>query len=386
MNGDRKKTALSEQMEQLAKQVMEPRTDMRSAALEREFPSFFEVVQGLEREREVLSPDPGTRERIRQTLFETAGTAKAPVRPRNVARKWMFVATAACFLFVILPAAGFSSPTMAEKLKSIPLIRSVFSLFKDETLHIAGEKGLVAPSSQSVTVNGIIVTMNEVFYDGSRIDIGYAIQMPETANETEALKIARNIKIWQFTVDDSDKPVPYKGSQDVERVDGNLFAGIKHIELREPLPDKFTLHAKVAFDDDLADPKTSAQLDIPVVKQMKPGDSAELSLNISKTMQNGYVFEVESVKLTPASTTILLKEIPPDDKPYEPAYRLLNDKGEAIEEVEETLTWDEKGIWRRFVIPLRERPESVKLIPSMNGVEETEKAVTIPLKADSQNK
>ncbi|MEJ8547390.1 DUF4179 domain-containing protein [Brevibacillus borstelensis] len=386
MNGDSRKTASSEQMEQLSKQIMEPRTDLRSDALEREFSGFIEVVQELEREREALSSDPGTRARIRQTLFETAGTTKAPVRPQSVARKWMFAATAACFLFVILLAAGFSSPTMAEKLKSIPLVRSVFSLFKDETLHIAGEKGLVAPASQSVTVNGITVTVNEVFYDGSRIDIGYAIEMPKTANETEALKMARNIKIWQFTVDDPDKPVHYKGSQDVERADGNLFAGMKHIELAEPLPEKFTLHARVAFGDDLEDPKTSGQLDIPVAKQMKSEDSAELSPEISQTMQSGYVFEVESVTLTPASTTVLLKEIPPDDKPYEPAYRLINDKGEAIEEAEETLTYDEKGIWRRFVIPFRERPESVKLIPSMNGVEETDKAVIIPLKADSQNK
>ncbi|WNF05918.1 DUF4179 domain-containing protein [Brevibacillus borstelensis] len=386
MNGDRRKTASFEQTEQLAKQMMKPRTDLQSDDLEREFPGFIEVVQGLEREREALSPGSGTRERIRQTLFETAGTTKAPVRQRRVARKWMFAATAACFFFVILIAAGFSSPTMAEKLKSIPLIRSVFSLFKDETLHIAGEKGLVTPASQSVTVNGITVTVNEVFYDGSRIDIGYAIQVPEATSETEALEIARNIKIWEFTVDDSDKPVPYKGSQDVERVDKNLFAGMKHMEVTVPLPDKFTFHAKVSVGDDLSDPKTTGQLDIPVVKQMKPGDGAKLSPDISQTMESGYVFEVESVTLTPASTTILLKEIPPDDKPYDPAYRLLNDKGEAIEEAEETLTWDEKGIWRRFVIPLRERPESVKLIPSMNGVEETNKAVVIPLKTDSQNK
>ncbi|GAB1532056.1 hypothetical protein YSY22_34780 [Brevibacillus formosus] len=379
---------MSEQTERLVKQIIEPPTptDLRSDVLERDFPGFSEVVQKLEQERERLSSDPGTRARIRQTLFETAATTKAPVRWRNAAKKWIFVATGACILFVILLAAGFSSTTMAEKLKNIPLIRSVFDMFKDETLHIAEEKGLVTPTSQSVTVNGITVTVNEVFYDGTRLDIGYSIQMPKTKNETEALKMARNIKIWQYSVDDSDKAINYKGSQEVERVDENLFAGMRHVEFAEPLPDKFTLHAKVAFGDDLTDPKTTAQLDIQVEKQMKPEDGATLSPEISQTMQSGFVFKVESVIMTPASTTILLKETPPDDKPYGPAYTLLNDKGGVIEGGEETSYLDERGIWRRFVIPFRERSKSIKLIPSMNGVEESDKAVIIPLKADSHYK
>ncbi|MEJ8547391.1 DUF4179 domain-containing protein [Brevibacillus borstelensis] len=144
-----------------------------------------------------------------------------------------------------------------------------------------------AQASPSVTVNGMTVTVNEVFYDGSRIDIGYTIQIPKTVNEAEALKIARNIKIWQFNVDNSDKPIQYKGSQEVERVNGNLFKGIRNIELTEPLPDKFTLHAKVAFGNDVTDPKTSAQLDIPVAKQQKPGDGAGLSPKVSPSTQSG---------------------------------------------------------------------------------------------------
>ncbi|CAM5798012.1 DUF4179 domain-containing protein [Brevibacillus borstelensis] len=150
-----------------------------------------------------------------------------------------------------------------------------------------GAQTKAAQASPSVTVNGMTVTVNEVFYDGSRMDIGYAIQMPKAQNEAEALKMAQNIKLWQFTVDNSDKPVPYKGSQEVERVNGNLFKGIRNIEFTEPLPDKFTLHAKVAFGNDVTDPKTTGQLDIPVAKQQKPGDGAGLSPKVSPSTQSG---------------------------------------------------------------------------------------------------
>ncbi|WP_161785209.1 DUF4179 domain-containing protein [Brevibacillus borstelensis] len=150
-----------------------------------------------------------------------------------------------------------------------------------------GAQTKAAQASPSVTVNGMTVTVNEVFYDGSRMDIGYAIQMPKTQNEAEALKMAQTIKLWQFTVDNSDKPVPYKGSQEVERVNGNQFKGIRNIEITEPLPDKFTLHAKVAFGNDVTDPKTTGELDIPVAKQQKSGVGAGLSPKGSPSGQSG---------------------------------------------------------------------------------------------------
>lgn len=379
MKEDSQNTA-SPEIEHFAKWIEAPQSELRSDVLARDFPDFARVVQELEREREAHSPDAELRARVRKGLFESRGRKDATARRRKAWKKWTGAAAAASFLFAILITIGFSSPTMAEKLKSIPLIKSIFSLFEDQTLQIANDKGLVTPINQSATYNGITVTVNEVFYDGARLDLGYLIRVPQGTSQEEARKISRNIRLLEFTLDDSDKPLPYKGGGEVKQVEDYLFAVVKNVEFNDPLPDKFTLHAKLSMDEDPGNQQGVQKLDIPVVKQIKAEDAVTLTPGTTQTLSSKFSFKVESVALTPVSTTVLLKEIPPDDKPYGPSYTLLNDKGEKIEQVEETSYFDDNGLWRKFVIPFKERPPFIKLIPSMDGVEEPDKAVTIPLK------
>ncbi|MFS0558197.1 DUF4179 domain-containing protein [Brevibacillus sp. 179-C9.3 HS] len=365
---------VSEQIESFAKWLEAPHSELRSEALAYEAPEIMDVVKQLERESGLHTPDEATEARIKSHLFAATSTAQ-PSRPRHSLRRILLASTSvASFLIVVVLALGFSSPTLAEKLQNVPLLNSIFRMFQDEALHSANEKGMITAVNQSTVVNGITVTVNEVFYDGIRLDIGYLIRMPESMDKTTAKEIAERIVLKEFTMADETSA---GWSSKVKQMEDHLFAGVTNITLGGAWPDQFVMQAQL-FDH--VDVHTTWNLKIPVAKQFTAKDSQTLTPNITQSMRSQYKFEVTEVTVTPVSTTILLKEIPPDDKLYQPSYTLSDPKGKEIPIVEENLNYDENGISRKFILSFKETPEYVQLIPHMDGEAEPEKSIKISLK------
>ncbi|TVX93632.1 DUF4179 domain-containing protein [Paenibacillus agilis] len=89
----------------------------------------------------------------------------------NIWKKALIGTTVAAVVGGILLGSGFVSPVMAEALKHIPLIGSVFQNHNDAGLKRAVEKNLVAPLQQSVTHDGVTLAAKEMIYDGSRLSL-----------------------------------------------------------------------------------------------------------------------------------------------------------------------------------------------------------------------
>nr|WP_106783079.1 DUF4179 domain-containing protein [Lysinibacillus timonensis] len=93
-----------------------------------------------------------------------------------------FVAVAVISFGVI--GSGFVSPTMAQVLKEVPIIGSIFSHSSDSSIQIIDEKGLASALNETVTNNGVSLTITEAYFGGGRLALGYMIESDEAVLET----------------------------------------------------------------------------------------------------------------------------------------------------------------------------------------------------------
>ena len=93
--------------------------------------------------------------------------------------------SAAVIGFGIFIASASISPAMAKVASHIPIIGTFFNDVNDEGLRIAGQKGLTQMVDQTAKDNGITLTMNEIFYDGTRLTFGYTQESTFAIGEIE---------------------------------------------------------------------------------------------------------------------------------------------------------------------------------------------------------
>ncbi|WP_090737128.1 DUF4179 domain-containing protein [Paenibacillus sp. Mc5Re-14] len=78
-------------------------------------------------------------------------------------------AASAALIGVMIIGSAFVSPTMAESLKQVPLVDSVFKLAGDLGLQTADQKGLATSVNLSVTHSGITLKVPQIIFDGTRL-------------------------------------------------------------------------------------------------------------------------------------------------------------------------------------------------------------------------
>ncbi|MFC6651322.1 DUF4179 domain-containing protein [Paenibacillus rhizoplanae] len=101
-------------------------------------------------------------------------------RPKDISKhrrkhSWLYrviisAASVAAGLVIII-SLGFISPAMAETLKQLPFLESVFNLVGDAGLQKANKAGLTTNVQQSVTQDGTTISVSEQMYDGSRLSV-----------------------------------------------------------------------------------------------------------------------------------------------------------------------------------------------------------------------
>ncbi|MET3938854.1 hypothetical protein ABIC22_001666 [Paenibacillus sp. PvP094] len=95
--------------------------------------------------------------------------AQRPRRVNKGMRRTAAAAVAAGVLGVTVFASGFVSPAMADSLRSIPLVGSLFSSIEaDMGLRTAGNEGLTNPVNSSFAYQDVKFKVLETVYDGTR--------------------------------------------------------------------------------------------------------------------------------------------------------------------------------------------------------------------------
>lgn len=120
-------------------------------------------------------------EKLDAIIFKI-GTEK-PAKKGPVWRKLAYGVGAAVMVLGILVGSASVSPAMAQVMSTIPLFGQIFKNFGDSGLQSVSENGLTELVGESKTVDGVTITLGEVYYDEARLTASFEIESEKPLEE-----------------------------------------------------------------------------------------------------------------------------------------------------------------------------------------------------------
>ena len=121
-------------------------------------------------------------EKLDDIIFKTV-QEHAPKRKGSLRSKFVYSASAAVVALGLLVGSAAVSPAMAEIVSKIPLIGSIFSESEDVGLAQVSELGFTHIVKESKTIGDKTITVDEVFFDGTRFTFSYSFKTKEPVDE-----------------------------------------------------------------------------------------------------------------------------------------------------------------------------------------------------------
>lgn len=269
-------------------------------------------------------------------------------------KKVIYSLSAAVVGFGLFIGSAIVSPAMAKVASHIPLVGNFFNDSKDEGLRIAGQKGLTQVIEQTSKDNGITITMNEVFYDGTRLTFGYTHEALLAIGELERPTIEVNGKEINFSAGysgDFITPLKYKGMIDIAPT--------------EELPEEFEL--KMRFDA-VGLIAGNWEFAFPVKQSNKV---TVIKLTDVKSIEEAEV-KISSLKLGPAGTNLTVNVVAAEGQkkldPYSLHFYIIDENSNVLDLVSGSGTGDvnngkETVKLDYLFTPLKEKTKKVKIVP-----------------------
>jgi hypothetical protein len=271
----------------------------------------------------------GLPEVVRKRLDDTLASL-----PERSVKKWSVVlkgAVAASVLVGGTALSAWASPAVAETLKKIPWIGSVFETAGDISLKTAHEKGLSTQVEKKIKIGKDEMEVKEVLYDGNGITVGFIYRFHDHVD-------MRRIPQFDSDYQVNGKPLLSGFALRGDPIDDKTFAGILDISPNGKLPDHFTFSL-------LCREKKSwrivQKLDIPV--QLQTGVVKTFEAGVSKSAGDLSI-TVKKVQFSPISTILTLDtnwfqvkktfsagRILPAPPP--PDFLLVDDRGKVIQDL-----------------------------------------------------
>jgi len=269
------------------------------------------------------------------------GIGKAKDQQKKPPRKlypFFIAATAAVFLTA---GSAFVSPAMARMLSSVPVFDSIFEFAGDLGLVIASERGLSQGIGQTVTDQGISLTIEDVYYDGTRLSLSYLQEGTEEKGRIDQLGEL------QLFVD--GKEINFGDSRTGKQLAETQYAGVINIHTVESLPDSFELKIGVRYIDDV---QGSWNFTIPV----KKAKEAVMTISSGETVTyKDQIITVNDVKIGPAGTKLSLSISAPDASSLMMVddhllqFNLLDEQGNALTLLDAYGTGDDSKDGRHII-------------------------------------
>ncbi|MEH7379388.1 DUF4179 domain-containing protein [Bacillus sp. JJ1533] len=241
--------------------------------------------------------------------------------PKKKSFSHLYYPVAAVFIVgVLLFGVSFMSPTLAETMRSVPVIGSIFKMVGDIGTQKGEEEGLTTLLGQQVEMNGQVVTFTESLYDGSQIHIGYLIESYTQVDNNYSTDFLSDLRL---TID--GKGVSYGMGERGELLENGDYAGILSISIREELPNEFNLGIGTHK-------KNSVLVELPITRQ---GDNRAYLVNETVETKD-LTMHVDKVTFFPTSTEILFRQIV-DEKVFESKkydwldYQVVDDQGNVLQ-------------------------------------------------------
>lgn len=208
-------------------------------------------------------------------------------RGNRFLKKTLVAASTAAALGVGIIGSGFVSPVMADTLKQIPVVGSIFKDIDDKGLNAAEEKGLSTAPNQSVTHDGVTLKVTDAYYDGSRL----ALAIEREGIDNDKMMAEQIIEPIEF-----DPAVPEQHAKVTlnESVRGLLGSAVVK------LPNGKILESQMSSYGDVEGKKNTILYDYRNIYNVEAlGDEIELSISVPVTqIAEPFEFKVSVKKVT----------------------------------------------------------------------------------------
>lgn len=172
-------------------------------------------------------------EKLDDIIFKTV-QEHAPKRKKSWRSKLVYSTSAAVVAFGLLVGSATVSPVMADFVSKIPIIGSIFSESDDVGLAQVSDLGFTHIVKESQTVGDKTLTVDEVFYDGTRFTLSYSFES-ETPVEQDYLG-------YWFSLDGENLPGSIgEDYLELTPTHRTAIAEIYPVTVGEEFPEKFQL-------------------------------------------------------------------------------------------------------------------------------------------------
>ncbi|MEK5036421.1 DUF4179 domain-containing protein [Sporosarcina sp. FSL K6-3457] len=301
-------------------------------------------------------------------ITNTVNENRAKKSKKKVA---FYFLSAAILGFGLFIGSASISPAMAKIASTIPIIGTFFNDSMDEGLKIAGKKGLTQVVGQSSKDNGITITIDEVFYDGTRFTIGYTQESLFAIGEIE-----------RPTIEVDGKEINFASGYSGDFITPQKYKGTINITPTEELPIAFDMNIRI---DAIGVIPGNWAFDFPVKQS---NEVTVVEPRLVKTIE-GIDVEIRSLKLGPAGTDLTVRTVRDEGDveldPFFLDFYVIDDAGNVLDMVGGSGSGDtENGkeiVEQKFLYsPLKEGSKKVRVVPYIIPVSEKGwEAVTVPL-------
>lgn len=269
--------------------------------------------------RETGENKPEISELVRSRIDETLASlpaAHAHVQPeietqprarkRSRLRRAGFIAIASSLAAVTVFASGFVSPAMADSIKKIPLVGSLFSTIQaDIGLTQAGKDGLVAQVNRSVSYEDVKLDVFETVYDGTRAAFLVRVNAPnlkdgkyDTGKDIVPLSSGISNALFEMDGHQQTSGLFYSSAGETQP-DVLVFENVfENTGQSESLPDRFD--AKITISLEGIDHEF--QLNVPFTKATE--DIVDFQPDAALASNDQLTASVSNVHITPITTRI----------------------------------------------------------------------------------
>lgn len=314
-------------------------------------------------------------ERIEIPHSELDAVINNTIRSSRKSRKVLYSSlAAAAMLLVLVLGSGFVSPVMANVLSKIPFISSVLP-FTDAGLESADERGLVKSIGETVKDEGIEITVTDLYYDDSRLEIGYTIPLKEIKEEDLRQYQLLGIAKADLFVNGNEAGYSATSSYKNDYISGTIAIDKKDFK---NAPEKVDIKLKIKE-------VLNKQGNWTFALTAEKADQAKILSPDQEATSGPYTFKINKLKLTPSSTNLhYVFSIPSVKKEFNEqalTFKLTTDKGKEVPFIKPDMIFIEEKEGRKqftsqvFFEPIDEDVAFLTVTPYIRNAEGEEKKI-----------
>lgn len=229
-------------------------------------------------------------------------------RKKFTQKKMLYSISAVAVSFILLASSATISPVMANIVSKIPIIGTIFSESGDQGLELVNEQGLTNILGATKSVGQTSITLDEIFYDETRLAIGFSMTSDKPIEEFY-LSAGLNITI-------NGKAISYGGSYEETEISPTARTGIINIDSLDDLPETFSLGVTFTGEDgkqwDFSTPiSKKSTVQFVAINHTQEVEDVELTVSDVKVSPAGlqFIFSANSEKIISEASYLDFKVI-----------------------------------------------------------------------------